>query len=97
MTGANTQRWRSQAACRDTPADWWVLDHDAQRRQREGAVSIRIANAKAVCQRCPVVDDCGDWYIMLTATDRHDANAIAGGLTPWERVELVDWVRRVAG
>jgi hypothetical protein len=86
--------WIGDAACAGHPTDWWILDYDARHRRHQPAVAQQIAAAKAICQTCPVITPCADEYLERTETYDHDANAIAGGLTPWERIEIVNWRRR---
>lgn len=45
-----TQAWRNKAACAGYPTHWWFPD-------KGHGKDLGIA-ARAVCQRCPVIDDC---------------------------------------
>lgn len=45
-----------------------------------GPALAQVAEAKAVCSRCPVVGDCLDW-----ALDVGEGHGIWGGTTPEER------------
>lgn len=70
--------WRDQASCRDHDPDLWFLpgrpDTVAARRQ--------IAEAKAICRRCPVRQPCAEWAVYALP------HGIAGGLTEDERQTL---------
>lgn len=62
-------RWTNRAACADHPTDLWTVDQPNQ---------ATVAAAKAICQRCPAIDEC------LTDAD-DDAIGIRAGLTHAER------------
>ena len=49
MTAASPH-WRDDAACRDTPTDWFFPDTDSWDNHGR--------DAKAICQRCPVREEC---------------------------------------
>ncbi len=71
------QGWRHQAACRDLDTNLFFPDG-------EGAgVAAQVAEAKAVCARCPVREDCLDFAL---ASDQ--SYGIFGGLTETERRSL---------
>lgn len=66
--------WRPKAAC---------LDHDPELFFPIGSTGPaldQVAQAKAVCQRCPVIDTCLEWALR---TNQHDG--IWGGLSEEER------------
>jgi hypothetical protein len=84
-----TPRWFTQAACRHTNTNLFILDADSYRRQHQPGTAQQINDARTICNRCPVQQACGDHYLQLTARGEHDAFAIAGGLTPWERQEII--------
>lgn len=72
--------WSDQAACRSVsdpdlffPDGWGTKAHRQQ-----------VAEAKAVCGRCPVRAEC-----LNDALDRADVHGVAGGLTPEEREPLL--------
>ena len=54
-----------------------------------GEAAVKVRQAKAVCARCPLLDDCRDyimetergWYLSL----RH---GVWGGMTPLERLRM---------
>lgn len=72
--------WRPRAACRGLDPDTFFVSDDvenrAERREREAA-------AKAVCARCPVVEECLAY--ALAAGERY---GIWGGLNADERRAL---------
>ncbi|MBA2426413.1 MAG: WhiB family transcriptional regulator [Actinobacteria bacterium] len=73
-------RWHVLAACDGTDEDGTIFfpehGHSA-------------ARAKAICARCPVVEQCLEWAIQ------HEDSGVWGGTTAPERVELRR-ARRVA-
>jgi WhiB family transcriptional regulator, redox-sensing transcriptional regulator len=50
--------WRNQAACRDEDPELFYPVGNT------GPALLRIAEAKAVCQRCPVNAECLDWALV---------------------------------
>lgn len=64
-------RWANRAACADNPTDLWTVDQPS---------NATIAAAKAICRRCPAVDEC-----LAAAEQEGDAIGIRGGLTHAER------------
>lgn len=83
--GLNTtgDPWMSLAACRnkqytfDQAMD--SLDSGAEGRWRTPAVR----DAKATCERCPVLTECRAWVLGLSnLTDQH---GVIAGLVPQER------------
>ena len=86
--------WVSHAACRNR-MDLFVSPTIRRGRPRRGEIvdgkrvvksyEDKIAEAKAICRGCPVLEPCRDWAL----TDPDPAEAmIAGGLTFNERVGL---------
>jgi WhiB family transcriptional regulator, redox-sensing transcriptional regulator len=69
--------FRHSAACRDEDPELFFAVGTA------GPALVQIAEAKAVCARCPVVAPCLAWAL---ATGQDDG--IWGGLTPDERRAL---------
>lgn len=66
--------WQHSAACRDEDPELFApISYD-------GPVEQQIADAKAVCARCPVAAEC-------LADAGADQDTIRGGLTPAERRE----------
>jgi WhiB family redox-sensing transcriptional regulator len=69
--------WRDQAACREVdPELFFPIGHGP-------AAQAQIVDAKAVCARCPVVQECLAWALE-TGQDA----GVWGGLTEEERREL---------
>jgi WhiB family redox-sensing transcriptional regulator len=69
--------WRERAACRDVDPELFLpIGHGP-------AAEAQIAEAKAVCARCPVVQECLAWALE-TGQDA----GVWGGLTEDERREL---------
>jgi WhiB family transcriptional regulator, redox-sensing transcriptional regulator len=80
--------WQTRAACVDEdPALFFPIGNT-------GADRDQIAEAKAVCDRCEVVETCLTWAI-----ESHQDAGVWGGLTADERLDLkrrTPRVRRVA-
>lgn len=72
--------WRRRAACTYEDPD---LFFSPDKRLAGQTVAERITKAKAVCERCPVREDC------LAEALRFDDDSIAGGLTRKERNKLL--------
>ena len=72
--------WMDQAACKDEPTELFFFDERIERK--------RVAEAKAVCDRCPVWKKCLD-YAIETPVDF----GIWGGFTSRER-ERHRWLKR---
>ena len=62
-------QWVKQGACRD--------DADAM---FPGSLPADIADAKAICRRCPVIQQCGQW-----ALDTREPSGVLGGMSEAER------------
>lgn len=73
----STDDWRHQAACRGLDGELFFPRGDT------GPWLIQIAEAKAVCRRCPVVDSCLQWAI----SNGVDAG-VFGGMDEKERHNL---------
>lgn len=71
--------WHHQAACKDLP----VLLFFPPEGERQPERDLREANAKAVCNTCPVRMRC-----LEEALQRNDKHGIWGGLNPDERVSV---------
>jgi WhiB family redox-sensing transcriptional regulator len=61
--------WQDRAACADLPVDWFYPDKGR-----------RADRAKAVCRRCPVRVECGDYAIATNEVD-----GIWGGMSRRQR------------
>lgn len=72
--------WQLRGACRDTtPEPFFTPETERGRRRTD-----REQAAKAVCARCPVVQDCLDHALRV-----RESHGIWGGLTPSERSSLL--------
>jgi WhiB family redox-sensing transcriptional regulator len=69
--------WRDEAACRDEDPDLFFPIGSGP------AAQAQIADAKAICARCPVVRECLEWALE-TGQDA----GVWGGLTEEERRQL---------
>ncbi len=72
-----TDDWRDRAACRDADPELFFPVSAI------GPGARQIAEAKAVCARCPVREQCLD-YAVANALD----HGVFGGATDTERREL---------
>jgi WhiB family redox-sensing transcriptional regulator len=74
--------WRKRAACKDEdPELFFPVGVD-------GPALLQIAEAKAVCRRCPVVNECLTWALTMGEDD-----GVWGAMTPDERRKLRRWDR----
>ena len=69
--------WRHEAACRDEDPELFFPIGNT------GPALVQIEEAKAVCRRCPVVDDCLRW-----ALETGQDSGVWGGLSEDERRAL---------
>jgi WhiB family redox-sensing transcriptional regulator len=69
--------WRHLSACRDEDGDLFFPIGSA------GPALIQVEQAKAVCRRCPVTDEC-----LQFALDTGQDHGVFGGLSEGERREL---------
>ena len=76
--------WRNRAACLDEDPELFFPVSSA------GAELDHIAEAKAVCHRCEVVESCLKWAI-----DSHQAAGVWGGLSADERHALKPATARI--
>lgn len=80
------QDWKLRAACRghERPDIWYPpparADADIKRSQSERRRRIIVAEAKSICRRCPVQEQCLEFADSLG-----DYNGIWGGKTARER------------
>ncbi|MEU0965798.1 WhiB family transcriptional regulator [Streptomyces sp. NPDC005917] len=84
--------WREVASCRDGDPDlFFPIGHSDC-----GPTLVQIGEAKAVCRRCPVMQQCLAW-----ALDAHPVEGIWGGTTENERRSmrrsLMDRSRQASG
>lgn len=73
--------WQAQAACRGMPSARFFHPWN----ERGGERDRRIAQAKQICARCPVVDSC-----LQHALQAHEMYGIWGGLSEDERLALLN-------
>jgi WhiB family redox-sensing transcriptional regulator len=69
--------WRHLSSCRDEDGDLFFPIGSA------GPALIQTEQAKAVCRRCPVTDEC-----LKFALDTGQDHGVFGGLSEGERREL---------
>lgn len=78
LTSPRADSWRDQGACRTDDPNLFAPEGTA------GKWAQIIAAAKAVCNRCPVIEDCLQW-----ALDNREPHGIYGGLDEDERWRLL--------
>lgn len=66
--------WRHQAVCREEDPELFFP------KGYDGPWALIIEQAKAVCRRCPVIDECGQW-----ALETGQESGVWGGLSEDER------------
>jgi WhiB family redox-sensing transcriptional regulator len=72
-----TMDFRHQAACRDEEPELFFPVGNT------GPALLQIEEAKAICRRCPVMEECLQW--ALTTNQEH---GVSGGLSEDERRRL---------
>lgn len=77
--------WRSRSACRDEDPELFFPIGTS------GPALLQIEQAKAVCRRCPVVDDCLQWALESGQDD-----GVWGGKSDLERRRVKRRGARVA-
>jgi WhiB family transcriptional regulator, redox-sensing transcriptional regulator len=78
--------WRAQAACLDEDPELFFPVGSS------GPALAQMAQAKAYCQRCPVINECLEWALR---TSQHDG--IWGGKSEDERRSLQQRQQRRRG
>jgi WhiB family redox-sensing transcriptional regulator len=78
----NALAWADRAACRGYDLDLFFSD-----------AARNIHEAKQICRRCPVREECLDEGLRAEDGSRY---GIYGGLTPDERAELIGEAQRTA-
>ena len=73
--------WQDRAACLDADSSLFLT-----------GVTSRVLKAKAICETCPVIDDCLAFALANEDTEPH----VYGGLTGDERKPLIAELRAVA-
>jgi WhiB family redox-sensing transcriptional regulator len=76
------KRWGPQGACRRPGVNQRLFIMDRTRDKKEN--KLAEARAKAICQQCPVSDDC-----LFHALEFPETAGIWGGLTDLERGRLL--------
>ncbi|MBC2868629.1 WhiB family transcriptional regulator [Streptomyces mexicanus] len=69
--------WRHSAACRDEDPDLFFPVGDT------GLALLQIQEAKSVCRRCPVIEQCLQW-----ALETDQPHGVWGGMSEGERRSL---------
>ena len=69
-------KWQDDAACKEVDYDLFFYE-DQERGDRK---QERITAAKAICNACPVINECLSW-----ANSVGESHGIWGGQTPEER------------
>lgn len=72
-------QWRKQAAC---------LGY--QEQMFPGAVPHEIENAKSICRRCPVINECLQWALAT-----REPSGVWGGMSEKERTSLLRQTARL--
>jgi WhiB family redox-sensing transcriptional regulator len=72
--------WQQYAACRGMGAATFFHPHD----ERDPARSERVAAAKAICERCPALNECRAYALQF-----REPYGIWGGLSETERASLL--------
>lgn len=72
--GAPYRPWEARAACRGMHPD---VFHPPEKSPEHF-----VEYAKRICQRCPVLQECRDWYLEH---ERGRPVGVAGGMSPEER------------
>lgn len=73
VVGPGLAPWRSEAACKGMPTDWWFPPDD------------NWCRARAICARCPARIDCREHALNVEPLHYDTAHGMWGGLTPSER------------
>jgi WhiB family redox-sensing transcriptional regulator len=71
-----TYAWQEQAACRDEDSAYFF----GPEAERSVGKHRREAQAKIVCQQCPVMEACREYALLV-----REEHGVWGGLTPEER------------
>lgn len=74
-----TNEWMQDAACRDYDTDLFF----PVKGVAAGRALRRVEAAKAICRRCPVINDCREYIFDRPRYD--DDWGIYAGMTPEER------------
>jgi WhiB family redox-sensing transcriptional regulator len=82
-------RWKLQGLCTQSDPERWFPNKDGdptgdQNRRAGDEVGKPGMSAKAICKRCPVVNECLTW-----ALEMKEKHGIWGGMTVKERNALM--------
>lgn len=81
MSHALTNSWQSGAACRGPESVMFFPPPYPERKEER---EMRERRAKAICQSCPVVEECLDYALSI-----REPHGIWGGLNEAERRMLL--------
>jgi WhiB family transcriptional regulator, redox-sensing transcriptional regulator len=59
------QPWEEQAACKDTSIELWFGEEHPFGVTKAFRTKEQTERAKAICARCPVLDDCREWVMEV--------------------------------
>jgi WhiB family redox-sensing transcriptional regulator len=82
--GNTEQDWRHDAECREEEPELFFPAGNT------GPYLLQIAQAKAVCQRCPVLQACGQW-----ALDTHQDAGVWGAMSEDDRRAMRRRIARI--
>jgi WhiB family transcriptional regulator, redox-sensing transcriptional regulator len=75
--------WRADAACADTPIDWWFPPSEAPGRPKDDGTSALVPDeTRELCDTCPVRQECLDHAL------RHERHGIWAGTSARGRARL---------
>jgi WhiB family redox-sensing transcriptional regulator len=77
--------WEADAACRDSPIEWWFGEEKPFGDKGPLRTRKQTAKAKAICARCPVLDDCRQWVMAVKLP-----YGVVAAMTETERQRLLD-------
>ncbi len=78
--------WQTRGACRDTDVDPTVFFHPEF--ERAGNRATRTSAAKAVCGRCPALEQCREHALTV-----QEPYGTWGGLDELERTHIISTLR----
>jgi WhiB family redox-sensing transcriptional regulator len=78
--------WMDHAACANKGAKQPRVDFFPKIARNTNGYTTATREAKAICQRCCVRDEC---LAYALATENHQRHGIWGGMTPEERAEIL--------
>lgn len=78
LSAGDGAHWQADAVCRDEDPEKFFPIGTA------GPALLQVEQAKAVCRRCPVTDQCLQW-----ALDIRDRHGVFAGTTPQERAAIL--------